>query len=82
MKAAFERFDGSRLTKDLPRVGDESTVILVPRRSSMLGFEIFDYMRFNKTEEIHEGLPLFRQSKEKLDGVVIDDGSVKSDAVL
>lgn len=72
MKLAAERFDGSRVIKEMPYVGEDSTVILVPRRNLLTG-EVEDYMRFDKTKETHEGLSLFRQSAlslvVKFDGV-------------
>lgn len=62
MKVSIEKFDGSRIVKNMPNVGEESTMILVPRRSLLDIDEIYDWMRFDKTAEYHEGLPLFCQS--------------------
>ncbi len=67
MRVALERFDGSRLIKDMRQVGEDSTVILAPRRSLLDIEEVHDWMRYDKTEETHEGLPLFRQSAESLE---------------
>lgn len=67
MIVALERFDGTRLVKDMRQVGADSTVILAPRRSLLALDKVHDYMRYDKTEEVHEGLPLFRQSAESLE---------------
>lgn len=76
MRVALERFDGSRLVKDLSYVNEGSTVILAPRRSLWNTDAVHDYMRYDKTEEIHDGLPLFRQSAESLD-IEINGKTVK-----
>lgn len=52
---------------DAHYVTEDSTVVLVPRRDLLADGEIVDWMRYDKTEEIHEGLPLFRQSGESCD---------------
>lgn len=66
MKLAAQRFDGSIVIKDLPYVTDTSDLVLVPRRNAFTN-EIVEFMRFDKTEQLHEGLPLFVQSDEALD---------------
>ncbi len=75
MRAAFERFDGTRLVKEMPYVGADATVILIPRRDAFSG-EAMDYMRFDKTTDTHEGAPLFKQSSEPLE-VTLEAGMVK-----
>ncbi len=66
MTAVFERFTGTRFVKTLPRVQEGCDLVLIPRRDLMLHGAIIDWMRFNRTDEVHEGLPIYLQSDEQI----------------
>lgn len=69
MRLIVQRFGGIRQTKDMRYISDNSVVVLIPRRD-FWSEEVIDYMRFDKTDEIQDGLPVFVQSAQEIEAEV------------
>jgi hypothetical protein len=67
MKAAFEKLDGTVSVQNVPSVKEGSDIILTPARAG-IGGEVIGYFRYDLTKERCDDLPLYRQSRQPLDG--------------
>ena len=63
LTAVFQRLDGSRVTRTIEFADETCDICLIPARSMLTG-EIEETRRYDRTDEIQEGLSVFAQNGE------------------